>query len=72
MTMNIFNFLCCYIFNLDKFIHDVIGCSHQDSASQTSQAVELRFLIRQHPGAVWINFSYNMYMSMGEELTWCV
>ena len=43
ITMNIFKFLCCYISNFDKFIHDMIGCSHQDFSSQASQAVELRF-----------------------------
>ena len=63
MTMKIFNFLCCYISSFDKFIHDVIGCSHQDSGSQTSQAVELRFSARQHPGTVWVNNSCNMYIS---------
>ena len=37
-----------------------MGCSHQDSGSQTSYAVELRFSVRQHPGTVWVNNSCNI------------
>ena len=53
--------LCCYISNLDEFIHDVIGCSHQDPRLAKHGVALFSKTAPRQPGTVCVNNSCNMY-----------